>query len=328
MKQLMVTGGSGFIGSNFIRYVLNKHPDYDVVNYDVMTYAGNPDNLKDIEESKNYRFVHADIDDYDKAIEVMKDSQAVVNFAAESHVDRSITGARQFMLTNVVGTNTLLEAARSANLERFLHISTDEVYGSIDEGSFFESDNLVPSSPYSASKAASDLACHAYKTTYDLPIIITRSSNNFGPFQYPEKLIPLLITNLLDNKSLPIYGDGKNVRDWIYVEDNCAAIDRVLHEGQIGEVYNIGGGMEVENIEIANMILEIMDRPKSSITYVKDRPGHDRRYSINSRKLHNLGFKPEFDFSSALEKTINWYTENVAWWRRLKLKQEDHANEA
>ena len=325
MKKLMVTGGSGFIGSNFIRYMLSEYPQYRISNYDILTYAGNPENLKDIEHLDNYQFIHGDIDDLDKAIEAMKDCDAVINFAAESHVDRSIGMARQFMMTNVVGTQTLLEAARDTNIARFVHVSTDEIYGSIEQGSFFETDRPMPSSPYSASKAASDLLCHAYQTTHDMPIIVTRSSNNFGPYQFPEKLIPLLITNILEGKQLPIYGDGKNVRDWIFVEDNCAAIDLVLHKGQDGEIYNIGGGNEVQNIDIANMILAIMDQPKSRITFVDDRLGHDRRYSINSDKLLGLGFHQKFDFAGALKKTVAWYVDNEKWWRRLK--QEEYASE-
>lgn len=319
--RLMVTGGSGFIGSNFIHYILKKYPDYSVINYDKLTYAGNPDNLKDVENSSKYEFVHGDIDDLEKAADVMKGCDAVVNFAAESHVDRSIKSGREFMLTNVIGTQTLLEAARMAEPSKFIHISTDEVYGSIDKGSFYETDPLLPSSPYSASKASSDLTCLSYMTTYGLPVVVTRSSNNFGPYQYPEKLIPLLITNAIDNKSLPIYGDGKNVRDWIFVEDNCAGIDAVLHRGDIGKIYNIGGGNEVENIEIASKILAIMGKPESLITYVSDRLGHDRRYSIDSGCAGGLGWMPEKGFDEALKATVDWYKSNESWWR--KLKQEE-----
>ncbi|MDP1809425.1 MAG: dTDP-glucose 4,6-dehydratase [Actinomycetota bacterium] len=318
MRQIMVTGGSGFIGSNFIRYILNKYPNYGVVNYDKLTYAGNPDNLKDLEGSPNYDFVHADIDDIDKAVYVMRGCDAVINFAAESHVDRSIKSAREFMTTNVVGTQTLLEAARAVVPSRFIHVSTDEVYGSRNKGSFTEKDCLLPSSPYSASKASSDLVCLSYMTTYGMPVIITRSSNNFGPYQYPEKLIPLLITNAMAGNPLPIYGDGKNVRDWIFVEDNCAGIDAVLHRGDVGKIYNIGGGMEVENIAIALKILKIMGKPESLITYVPDRLGHDRRYSIDSSRTAKLGWAPAKGFDEALLTTVDWYKANESWWRRLK----------
>jgi len=318
MRQIMVTGGSGFIGSNFIRYVLKKYPHYGIVNYDKLTYAGNPDNLKGLESSPNYDFVHADIDDMDKAVYVMRGCDAVINFAAESHVDRSIKSAREFMMTNVVGTQTLLEAARVVVPSRFIHISTDEVYGSRNKGSFGEKDPLAPSSPYSASKASSDLVCLSYMTTYGMPIIITRSSNNFGPYQYPEKLIPLLITNAIDDNPLPIYGDGKNIRDWIFVEDNCAGIDAVLHRGDVGKIYNIGGGMEVENIAIALKILKIVDKPESLITHVPDRLGHDRRYSIDSGRAAKLGWAPEKGFDEALKTTVDWYKTNESWWRKLK----------
>ena len=317
MRQLLVTGGSGFIGANFIRYVINKYPHYRVINYDKLTDAGNPENLKDLEQSENYEFVHGDIDDIDKVIDVIRGCDAIINFAAASHADRALKYGRDLLATNVVGTQTLLEAARYVSCSRFIHISTDEVYGSADKGSFKENDRLVPSSPYSASKAAADLVCQAYKTTYDIPIIITRSSNNFGPHQHPKKLIPLLITNALGDRSLPVYGDGKNVRDWIYVEDNCAAIDVVLHRGDVGGIYNIGSGNELENIQIARKILEITGKPESLIEFVPDGRGHDRRYSIDSSLVRELGWKPEYAFEAALEKTVIWYNENKSWWQKV-----------
>jgi dTDP-glucose 4,6-dehydratase len=318
--KIMITGGAGFIGSNFVRYVLNKYPGDRVVNYDKLTYAGNPDNLIGLDESPNYRFIQGDIDDLSEVTRAMEGCSTVVNFAAESHVDRSIESGRDFMETNVLGTQTMLEAARSLGVSRFLHVSTDEVYGSIDSGSFLETDRLEPSSPYSASKAAADLVCHSYRTTYDMPIIITRSSNNFGPYQYPEKLIPLLITNALEDRALPIYGDGLNVRDWIYVEDNCAGIDTALRAGKPGEVYNIGGGNEIENLKIARTVLEALGKPESLISFVADRLGHDRRYSINCDKLRALGWTPQYRFDVALKKTVEWYEENRPWWRKLQEK--------
>jgi dTDP-glucose 4,6-dehydratase len=320
MRTIMVTGGSGFIGSNFVRYMLGKYPDYRIVNFDKLTYAGNPENLADLDDDFRYEFIKGDIGDLSAVLDAFKrhEVSALINFAAESHVDRSIESAAEFMQTNVLGTQILLEATKRYPLARIIHISTDEVYGSIEKGSFVETDRLEPSSPYSSSKAASDLVCHAYKTTYDLPIIITRSSNNFGPYQYPEKLIPLLTTNALEDKSLPIYGDGLNVRDWIYVEDNCAGIDAVFHSGNVGEIYNIGGGNEVPNIEIARAVIKELDKDESLITYVADRLGHDRRYSINCAKLKELGWAPEYSFKDALSKTIDWYKNNEAWWQKLK----------
>lgn len=320
MRTIMVTGGYGFIGSNFIRYMMNKYPHYSIVNYDKLTYAGNPENLSDMGGNPSYDFIKGDIGDLSILIDALKQwgVDAIINFAAESHVDRSIESATEFMNTNVLGTQILLEAARRHKLSRIIHVSTDEVYGSADKRSFSERDLLLPSSPYSASKASSDLICHAYKTTYSLPIIITRSSNNFGPYQYPEKLIPLLTTNALENKALPIYGDGLNVRDWIYVEDNCAGIDAVLHKGDVGQIYNIGGGNEIKNIDIAKMILKILGKPESMINYVADRLGHDRRYSIKCDKVRKLGWEPEHTVEDALEKTIDWYRENESWWRKLK----------
>ncbi len=320
MRTIMVTGGSGFIGSNFIRYMINKYPHYHIVNFDKLTYAGNQENLADLQGSPSYEFIHGDIGDLGITVDAMKQWQvtAIVNFAAESHVDRSIESAAEFMQTNVLGTQLLLEALQHFPVSRFVHVSTDEVYGSTDKGSFTERDGLWPSSPYSASKASSDLICHAYLKTYRFPIMITRSSNNYGPYQYPEKLIPLLITNALDNKSMPIYGDGLNVRDWIHVEDNCAGIDAVLHQGDVGQIYNIGGGNEIQNIEVAKSILTALGKDESFIDYVEDRPGHDQRYSINCSKLKKLGWEPTHSFADGLAATIEWYQNNESWWRQLK----------
>jgi dTDP-glucose 4,6-dehydratase len=316
--KLLVTGGAGFIGSNFIRYILKNYPDYEVVNLDKLTYAGNLENLKDVEKNPNYKFVKGDINDSSLVFELCQGVDAVLNFAAESHVDRSIREPQEFVKTNVFGTNTLLLAAREAKVSRFIQVSTDEVYGSIREGSFKEEDPLQPSSPYSASKAGADLLALSYFKTYRFPVLVTRSSNNFGPYQYPEKLIPLMITNALEDKPLPVYGDGMNIRDWLYVEDNCAAIDLVLHKGKEGEIYNIGAGNEYPNIQIVKEILKILGKPESLIRFVEDRPGHDFRYSVDWSKVKSLGFEPKRSFKEALEETIAWYRENEWWWRPLK----------
>jgi dTDP-glucose 4,6-dehydratase len=317
--RILVTGGSGFIGSNFIRYMFATYPDIEIVNLDKLTYAGNPENLRDVEELDGYTFVHGDICDEGLVEKLISDGfDAVLNFAAESHVDRSITGPRDFIQTDVFGTFTLLEASRRHGVARYLQVSTDEVYGSIEAGSFTESSPLEPNSPYAASKAAGDLLVRAYHVTYGLPVLITRSSNNFGPYQYPEKLIPLFITNALDDIVLPLYGDGMNVRDWLFVTDNCAAIDLVLREGEPGEVYNIAGGQEKANIEITLSVLRILGKPESLIEYVADRPGHDRRYSISSAKLAALGLKPREDFEAVLAETVRWYVDNRPWWEPLK----------
>ncbi len=320
MKKILVTGGAGFIGSNFVRYMLERHPDYRIVNLDKLTYAGNLDNLRDIEDNPRYEFIKGDICDGALIGKVMKGVDVVLNFAAESHVDRSIVSPDEFVMTNVLGVNTLLKAARESGVERLIQISTDEVYGSIERGSFKETDPLTPSSPYSASKAGGDLLAHSYWVTYKFPVIITRSSNNFGPYQYPEKLIPLFVTNALEGKSLPLYGDGMNVRDWLYVLDNCEAVDFVLHKGKEGEIYNIGGDNELPNIEITREILRISGKPSSLIQFVQDRPGHDWRYSINSDKIKKLGWRPRHAFKEALEQTIRWYQENEWWWRKLTLR--------
>ncbi|MBI4744277.1 MAG: dTDP-glucose 4,6-dehydratase [Actinobacteria bacterium] len=316
--KILVTGGCGFIGGNFVRYILNKYPDYKIINLDKLTYAGNPDNLKDIEGNSNYQFVKGDICDKELTEELIKKVEVVINFAAESHVDRSIISPDEFVNTNVLGVNNLLRISHKAGISKFIQISTDEVYGSIENGSFKETDMLSPSSPYSASKAGGDLIAYSYWVTFKLPVIITRSSNNFGPYQYPEKLIPLFITNLLEDKPVPLYGDGMNVRDWLYVIDNCSAIDAVLHKGKNGEIYNIGGGNEIPNIEITKKVLNGLGKPENLINYVEDRLGHDRRYSIDSSKVRKLGWVSEYTFESAITETIKWYKDNVWWWQKLK----------
>jgi dTDP-glucose 4,6-dehydratase len=316
--KLLVTGGAGFIGSNFVRHVLAAHADLSVVNLDKLTYAGNPANLADLAEEPRHTFVKGDICDAALVREVARGVDAVVNFAAESHVDRSILDPDAFLRTGVQGVYTLLEAVRELRIPRFLHISTDEVYGSIAEGSAAEDALLAPTSPYSAAKAAGDLLVLAYVHTHHVPALITRSSNNFGPYQYPEKVIPLFVTNALDGEPLPLYGDGRNVRDWLYVLDNCEAIDLVLRRGKDGEVYNIGGGHEVENIEITRSILRLTGKPDTLIRPVKDRPGHDRRYSVDSRKVGALGWSPRRPFAEALATTVDWYRTHEAWWRPLK----------
>ncbi len=318
MKNLLVTGGSGFIGSNFIRHMLGKYPDYKIINLDKLTYAGNPDNLKDVGNNPNYSFVCGDICDPDVVNKVIQMVDHVVHFAAESHVDRSIEDGSVFVKTNVLGTYTLLESALNHNIKRFVHISTDEVYGSILNGSFKETDILTPSSPYSSSKAGSDLLAQSYHITHDLPVIITRCTNNFGPYQYPEKLIPLFVTNLVDNKKVPVYGTGQNVRDWIHVLDHCMAVDFVLHNGDIGEIYNVGGGAEETNLEITQKLLEILGKNDSMIEYVEDRLGHDLRYSLDCSKLMEMGWAPEYDFEDGLKETAKWYVDNRWWWERLK----------
>ena len=316
--KILVTGGAGFIGSNFVRHVLTAHADDAVINFDKLTYAGNLENLRDVETDPRYRFVRGDIGDRAQVLEAMEGVDAVVHFAAETHVDRSNAGAAEFLSTNVTGTFTLLEAARELKVARFVAIGTDEVYGSIAKGAARELDPLNPSNPYSASKAAADLLARAYWTTHRLPVIVTRSSNNFGPYQYPEKVIPLFITNAIEDKPLPLYGDGKNVRDWLYVLDNCAAIDLVLRKGKEGEVYNIGGSHEVENIVLTRQVLHLVGKPETLITPVVDRPGHDRRYALDSGKAHGLGWKPTHTFPKALEATVSWYKEHEAWWKPIK----------
>ena len=316
--KLVVTGGAGFIGSNFIRHVLREHPDDCVVNLDKLTYAGNPANLADLQRDPRYTFVQGDICDGGLVRDVLRGVDAVVNFAAESHVDRSLVEPDDFLKTDVFGVLTLLEAVRELRIPRLLHISTDEVYGSVGEGSSTEQDPLRPSNPYSASKASGDLLALAYWRTHGVPVVITRSSNNFGPYQYPEKVVPLFITNALDDQPLPLYGDGRNVRDWLYVLDNCAAIDLVLRRGRDGEVYNVGGGHEVENVVLTHEILRLTGKSEALIRRVSDRPGHDRRYSVDSTKMRRLGWTARHPFAAALETTVRWYREHEAWWRPLK----------
>ena len=305
--KLLVTGGAGFIGSNFIHYILKKYPDYGVVNLDALTYAGNLENLKDVEANPNYKFVKGDICDKDLVNDLVKDCDAIVHFAAESHVDRSILDAENFVKTNVLGTFNLLEAAKNNGNKRFHHVSTDEVFGALapNDPKFNENTPYSPRSPYSASKAASDHLVNAYFHTYNLPITISNCSNNYGPYHFPEKIIPLFITNLMEEKKVPIYGDGEQVRDWLYVEDHCEAIDSILHKGKIGETYCIGGDSEKTNLEITKKIIELMGKDESSIEYVKDRPGHDRRYAIDFSKIKNeLGWEPKVSFEEGLRRTI------------------------
>ena len=315
--KFFVTGGAGFIGSHFIRLLLSSRKDVEVVNFDKLTYAGNLENLSDVEKDKRYRFVKGDICDEKLVLSEVEGCDIIVNFAAESHVDRSISTPGSFIMTDVYGTHVLLEAARKNDCG-FVQISTDEVYGSISEGSFFENSMLGPSSPYSSSKAGGELLARSYYTTYGLPVLVTRSSNNFGSHQYPEKLIPLFITNAIENKELPVYGDGKQVRDWLYVVDNCEAILKVIDSGRSGEIYNIGAGNEFTNLEITDMILSELRKPKSLIRYVKDRPGHDRRYSINCAKIRQLGWSPKHSFEHALKDTVKWYVHNRGWWSKIK----------
>jgi len=309
--RIVVTGGAGFIGSNFIHHILKKYPKYKIINIDNLTYAGNLHNLKDIERNKNYKFVKADICDRKQIDKVIKGCDWIVHFAAESHVDRSIESADIFTLTNVLGTQVLLDAAVRHKIKKFIHISTDEVYGSRKKGFFKETDILNPSSPYAASKAASDLMVMAYRTTYGLPIIITRSSNNFGPRQYPEKVIPLFITRLMKNKKVPLYAKGENLRDWIFVEDNCCAVDLVAHKGKVGEIYNICAKNHLSNIQLTKKILKRMNKPTTMIKNVKDRLGHDFRYAVSNAKLCKLGFKPKYSLDKALDLTVEWYAEKL-----------------
>jgi dTDP-glucose 4,6-dehydratase len=320
MRHLLVTGGAGFIGSNFVRYMLDKYPDYSVVVYDKLTYAGNLDNLLDVAEDPRYAFVQGDICDAAKVEAVLREHaiDAIVNFAAETHVDRSLMEPGSFIQTDIYGTYVLLEAARRFHLERVHQVSTDEVYGQVLEGSSVETDPLQTRSPYAASKAGGDLMCLAYFTSFGVPVTITRGSNNIGPYQYPEKVIPLFVTNAIDDKPLPVYGDGRQQRDYQYVLDHCEGIDLVLHQGTAGEVYNLGTGVETQNIVMAHMILDLLGKSASLLQHITDRPGHDRRYSINCDKVKALGWQSRHSFEEALEKTVRWYVDNEWWWRKIK----------
>jgi len=321
MKNILVTGGAGFIGSNFINYILENRNDYNIVNIDKLTYAGNLENLIPSQNKKNYKFIHGDITNAELINYLFEkfELEYVINFAAESHVDRSILSSKEFITTNVLGTNILLDVSRKYKVKKFLQISTDEVYGSLGkEGLFTEQTPLSPNSPYSSSKASADMIAIANYKTYGLPVVITRCSNNYGPYQFPEKLIPLMIINSLYNKKLPVYGDGKNVRDWIYVTDHCRAIELSFEKGVNGEIYNVGASTEMENIEIVKLILNYLKKPESLIEYVKDRLGHDRRYAIDSSKINNtLGWEPKNSFEDAIIKTIDWYISNKDWWNRI-----------
>jgi dTDP-glucose 4,6-dehydratase len=320
--NVLVTGGSGFIGSNLVRHLLQQRPGWKVVNLDKLTYAGNPESLSDLERDPRYQFVHGDIGNHELVAHTLRSHgiELVIHSAAETHVDRSILGPEVFSRTNVLGTATLLEMSRRAGVRRFLMVSTDEVYGSLGPtGLFTEKTPLDPSSPYSASKAGADMLALAYAHTYGFDVVVTRCSNNYGPYQFPEKLIPLMIINALEDKALPVYGDGKNVREWLHVEDHCSALLAVAEKGQAGEVYNVGSSAEKPNIEVVERILGHLEKPKSLIKYVQDRPGHDRRYAIDSTKLRSeLGWKPVFEFEAGIAATVRWYLDNKRWWERVR----------
>lgn len=322
MKTILVTGGAGFIGSCFIRHILKKYSDYKVINLDALTYCGNLSNLDDVKNNPNYKFVHGNICDKNLVREIIKNVDFVVNFAAESHVDNSIKNPEIFIQTNVQGTLNLLQASKEIGIEKYLQVSTDEVYGTLgQDGYFYETSPIQPNSPYSASKASADLMVRAYFETYKLPVLTTRCSNNYGPYQYPEKLIPFFISKLLKGEKVPVYGDGKNVRDWLYVYDHCEAIDTVLHKGKFGEVYNIGGHNEKTNLEITHLILKEMGKDETSIEYVEDRLGHDRRYAIANDKITSeLGWKPSITFEEGIKLTINWYLDHQNWIKAIENK--------
>lgn len=321
-KKVLVTGGAGFIGGNFVQYMVNKYPDYDIFNLDLLTYAGDLTKHSDIEKMANYHFVKADISDREVIISLFEKEnfEYVIHFAAESHVDRSITDPGIFVQTNVLGTQILLDASRAVGIKKFVHVSTDEVYGELDfdPTTFFtEETPLQPNSPYSASKASSDLLVRAYHETYGLPVNITRCSNNYGPYHFPEKLIPLTISRVLNDQKVPVYGDGKNIRDWLHVIDHCAAIDLVMHEGVTGEVYNVGGHNERTNLEVVKTIIKTLGKSEELIEFVEDRLGHDKRYAIDPTKLENLGWKPTYNFETGIAQTIQWYLDNKEWWEQI-----------
>lgn len=319
MSKYIITGGAGFIGSHFVKYILNRYPDVEVVVLDKLNYRGNLENLREVEDNPNYTFVKGDICRREDVEPLMEDADWIVNFAAESFVDRSIMSPDDFIKTDVFGVHNLLEIIKDSDSCKLFHISTDEVYGSVEEGYCDEEYPLRPGNPYSASKASGDLLILSYVNTYKLPAIITRSTNNFGPNQYPENFIPLFITNCIDNEPLPLYGDGQNVRDWLYVEDNCRAIDLILNDGELGEVYNIAGGVEKTNLEVARLIMELTGVSEDLLHFVRDREGHDFRYGVDDSKLRDeLGFEPSFDFETALEMTVEWYVKNEDWWRPIK----------
>jgi dTDP-glucose 4,6-dehydratase len=324
MKRVVVTGGSGFIGSNFIRWLLADDPGVEIINYDLLTYAGNPANLADLDAEPRYRFIHGDVADREAVRELLKQGiDTIFHFAAESHVDRSILDATPFVRTNVLGTQVLLDAARELGVRRFIQISTDEVYGSLGPTGFFREDTpLAPNSPYSASKAGADMLVRSYVHTFGFPALITRCTNNYGPYQFPEKLLPLFISNLMNDRTVPVYGDGSNVRDWIYVTDHCAGIAAVWRKGKVGEVYNIGGECECTNLEMTHMLLKALGKPESLINYVPDRPGHDKRYAMDLTKIKTeLGWKPQVSLTEGLRKTITWYQQNQGWVEKIRNKE-------
>ena len=318
MKKILVTGGAGFIGSNFVRSILNKTDNYEIIVLDALTYAGHLENLEDVKDDPRFSFVKGDIRNPNDVAEPVEKSDIIINFAAESHVDRSITDPETFITTDVMGVFTLCEAAKKYGVEKFIQISTDEVYGDIEEGSSSETDPLAPNSPYSASKAGGELLAKSYFRTYGVPVVITRGSNTYGPYQQPEKLVPLFVSNAIDNKPLPVYGDGGQIRDWLHVLDHCSGIELVMEKGEPGEIYNIGGDNNRKNLEIVELILNGTGKDENLIKHVEDRPGHDRRYCLNSTKLLNMGWQRTHDFETAMPETIRWYMQNETWWRNIK----------
>ena len=315
--KIIITGGAGFIGSNFVRQTVNKYPEHQIVVFDKLTYAGNLTNLKDIEGKENYEFIRGDVCDLNFLIHLLKDAGVVFHFAAESHVDNSIGNSLEFTKSNAYGTHVLLEAARINKVEKFIHVSTDEVYGDIEEGSFKESDKLNPNNPYSASKAAAEMIVRAYYKTYKMPIIMTRGNNTFGPYQYPEKIISRFVCNLLEDRKVPLHGEGDNIRSFIYVGDVCKAVDTIFNKGEVGEIYNIGTDWEITNLELTKKLIKKLGKDESYIQHIEDRPFNDKRYSIDLTRIHSLGWKPEIEFEEGLDKTIDWYKQNKNWWKPL-----------